>query len=78
MISNWKEDYITKSLFMISIGMEDYYNFTKNNPTADGSAQQAFVISVISRLRNNIEVSTFNFKVMRKLVSSILMIFVTL
>ncbi|CAN6928199.1 unnamed protein product [Brassica oleracea] len=55
MISNWKEDYITKSLFMISIGMEDYYNFTKNNPTADGSAQQAFVISVISRLRNNIE-----------------------
>ncbi|KAH0913887.1 hypothetical protein HID58_028333, partial [Brassica napus] len=41
MISNWKEDYIAKSLFMISI--------------ADASAQQAFVISVINRLKYNIE-----------------------
>lgn len=62
MISNWKEDYISKSLFMINIGTEDYYNFTKSNPTADASAQQAFVISVISGLRNNIQVSTFFLK----------------
>ncbi|RID49299.1 hypothetical protein BRARA_H00107 [Brassica rapa] len=55
MISNWKEDYIAKSLFMISIGMEDYYNFTKTTPEADASAQQAFVISVINRLKYNIE-----------------------
>lgn len=56
MISNWNESYIQKSLFMISIGMEDYLNFTKSNPTADGSAQEAFVTSVISRLKYNIEV----------------------
>ncbi|KAJ0242359.1 GDSL esterase/lipase 22 [Hirschfeldia incana] len=55
MMSNWKDDYIPKSLFMISIGMEDYLNFTKNNPTADGSAQEAFVTSVTSRLKYNIE-----------------------
>lgn len=55
MISNWNENYIQKSLFMISIGMEDYLNFTKSNPTADGSAQEAFVTSIISRLKYNIE-----------------------
>ncbi|CAH2036626.1 unnamed protein product [Thlaspi arvense] len=54
MLSNWKEDYITKSVFMISIGMEDYYNFTKTNPNADASAQQAFVVSVINRLKSDI------------------------
>ncbi|VVB00286.1 unnamed protein product [Arabis nemorensis] len=54
MISNWKEDYIQKSVFMIQIGTEDYYNFTKNNPNADISAQQAFVISVTNRLKNDI------------------------
>ncbi|XP_024005979.1 GDSL esterase/lipase At1g54020 isoform X2 [Eutrema salsugineum] len=55
MISNWKEDYIQKSLFMISIGMEDYYNFTKSNPNADASAQQAFVTSVTNRLKSDIK-----------------------
>ncbi|CAF2212710.1 GDSL esterase/lipase At1g54020-like [Brassica rapa] len=55
MISNWKEDDIPKSLFMISTGMEDYYNFTKTYPDADASAQQAYVISVINRLKYNLE-----------------------
>ncbi|WZZ62244.1 GDSL esterase/lipase ESM1-like [Brassica napus] len=45
MISTWSDDYIEKSLFMIYIGTEDYLNFTKTNPTATASAQQAFVIS---------------------------------
>ncbi|CAH8255599.1 unnamed protein product [Arabidopsis lyrata] len=54
MISNWKVDYIQKSVFMISIGMEDYYNFTKNNPNAEVSAQQAFVTSVTNRLKSDI------------------------
>ncbi|KFK23985.1 hypothetical protein AALP_AAs73856U000200 [Arabis alpina] len=52
--SNWTDSYIEKSMFMIYIGMEDYLNFTKFNPTADGSAQQAFVISVINRLQSDI------------------------
>ncbi|KAL1218909.1 GDSL esterase/lipase [Cardamine amara subsp. amara] len=53
MISNWKGDYLLKSVFMISIGMEDYYNFTKNNPNADASAQQAFAISVTNKLKKD-------------------------
>ncbi|CAN7028815.1 unnamed protein product [Brassica rapa subsp. trilocularis] len=40
---------------MISTGMEDYYNFTKTYPDADASAQQAYVISVINRLKYNLE-----------------------
>ena len=56
MRSNWYDDYILKSLFMIFMGMEDYLNFTKSNPTADGSAQEAFVTSVNSRLKYHIEV----------------------
>jgi len=55
MRSNWNDDYILKSLFMIFMGMEDYLNFTKSNPTADGSAQEAFVTSVNSRLKYHIE-----------------------
>lgn len=62
MISNWKGDYLLKSVFMISIGMEDYYNFTKNNPNADASSQQAFVISVTNKLKKDIGVSTFDIK----------------
>ncbi|CAN8288052.1 unnamed protein product [Cochlearia groenlandica] len=54
MITNWKEDYIQSSVFMISIGMEDYLNFTKNNPDADASSQHAFVTSVTNRLRTDI------------------------
>ncbi|VVA97594.1 unnamed protein product [Arabis nemorensis] len=54
MKSSWTDDYIEKSLFMIFIGTEDYLNFTKTNPTADASAQQAFVTSVINRLKNDI------------------------
>ncbi|CAF1934771.1 hypothetical protein Bca4012_074282 [Brassica carinata] len=54
MKSNWTDDYIEKSLFMIYIGTEDYLNFTKTNPTADASAQQAFVISVTNKLKNDI------------------------
>ncbi|ESQ48562.1 hypothetical protein EUTSA_v10020898mg [Eutrema salsugineum] len=54
MKSTWTDDYIEKSLFMIYIGTEDYLNFTKNNPTADASAQQAFVVSVTNRLKNDI------------------------
>ena len=57
MKSNWTDDYIEKSLFMIYIGTEDYLNFTKTNPTADASAQQAFVISVTNKLKNDIGVS---------------------
>lgn len=67
--SNWKEDYIHKSLFMISIGTEDYLNFTKNNPNADGSAQQAFVSSVTNRLKSDINVSPLNLKLIEKLVT---------
>ncbi|CAL9220794.1 unnamed protein product [Arabidopsis halleri] len=54
MKSNWNDSYIGKSLFMIYIGTEDYLNFTKANPTADASAQQAFVTSVTNRLKNDI------------------------
>lgn len=57
MKSNWTADYIEKSLFMIYIGTEDYLNFIKTNPTADASAQQAFVTSVTNRLKNDIGVS---------------------
>ncbi|ESQ48563.1 hypothetical protein EUTSA_v10020877mg [Eutrema salsugineum] len=54
MISKWTDDYIEKSVFMIYIGTEDYLNFTKTNPKADTSAQQAFVTSVTNRLKNDI------------------------
>ncbi|CAF2101517.1 GDSL esterase/lipase ESM1 [Brassica rapa] len=54
MISTWSEDYIEKSLFMIYIGTEDYLNFTKFNPTASASAQQAFVTSVTNKLKTDI------------------------
>ncbi|CAH8391857.1 unnamed protein product [Eruca vesicaria subsp. sativa] len=55
MKSTWTDDYIEKSLFMIYIGMEDYLNFSKTNPSAnDPSAQQAFVISVTNKLKNDI------------------------
>ncbi|KFK38778.1 hypothetical protein AALP_AA3G159100 [Arabis alpina] len=54
MKSKWTDDYIEKSLFMIYIGTEDYLNFTKTNPTADASAQQAFVTSVTNQLKNDI------------------------
>lgn len=55
--SNWNDSYIRQSLFMIYIGTEDYLNFTKTNPRADASAQQAFVTSVTNRLKNDIGVS---------------------
>jgi phospholipase/lecithinase/hemolysin len=55
MKSNWNDSYIEKSLFMIYIGTEDYLNFTKANPNADASAQQAFVTNVINRLKNDIK-----------------------
>ncbi|RID63718.1 hypothetical protein BRARA_E02699 [Brassica rapa] len=54
MISTWSEDYIEKSLFMIYIGTEDYLNFTKFNPTASASAQQAFVTSVTNKLKTDV------------------------
>ncbi|CAF1934791.1 unnamed protein product [Brassica napus] len=54
MISTWSDDYIEKSLFMIYIGTEDYLNFTKTNPTATASAQQAFVTSVTNKLKTDI------------------------
>ncbi|KAL0791890.1 hypothetical protein Bca101_008136 [Brassica carinata] len=52
--ANWNDDFIKQSLFMIYIGANDYFNFTKNNPNADASAQQAFVISVTNQLKNEI------------------------
>ncbi|KAH0873312.1 hypothetical protein HID58_070674 [Brassica napus] len=52
--SNWNEDFVKKTLFMIYIGANDYLNFTKNNPIADASAQQAFVTSVTNKLKNDI------------------------
>ncbi|CAN6997526.1 hypothetical protein IGI04_018851 [Brassica rapa subsp. trilocularis] len=52
--SNWNDDFVKKSLFMIYIGANDYLNFTKNNPIADASAQQAFVTSVTNKLKNDI------------------------
>ncbi|KAJ0250497.1 GDSL esterase/lipase 22 [Hirschfeldia incana] len=52
--TNWNDDFVKKSLFMIYIGANDYLNFTKNNPNADASAQQAFVTSVTNKLRNDI------------------------
>ncbi|KAF8049695.1 hypothetical protein N665_2144s0002 [Sinapis alba] len=55
MISSWTDDYIGKSVFMIFIGMEDYLNYTKTNPTADGSHQAAFVSTVTNTLKSNIE-----------------------
>ena len=39
---------------MIYIGANDYLNFSKNNPNADASAQQAFVTSVTNKLKNDI------------------------
>lgn len=52
--ANWNDDFVAKSVFMIYIGANDYLNFTKNNPTADASAQQAFVTSVTNKLKNDI------------------------
>ncbi|KAL0864214.1 hypothetical protein Bca101_043332 [Brassica carinata] len=52
--SNWNDDFVKKSPFMIYIGANDYLNFTKNNPNADASAQQAFVTSVTNKLKNDI------------------------
>ncbi|CAH2036625.1 unnamed protein product [Thlaspi arvense] len=52
--ANWNDDFIKKSVFMIYIGANDYLNFTKNNPNADASAQQAFVTSVTNKLKNDI------------------------
>ena len=57
MISTWSDDYIEKSLFMIYIGTEDYSNFTKFNPTASASAQQASVTSVTNKLKTDVGVS---------------------
>ncbi|KAJ0250496.1 hypothetical protein HA466_0138200 [Hirschfeldia incana] len=54
MKSNWNDDLIKKSAFLIYIGANDYLNFTKNNPNADASAQQAFVTSVTNKLKNDI------------------------
>ncbi|CAA7018488.1 unnamed protein product [Microthlaspi erraticum] len=51
---NWNDDFIKRSLFMIYIGANDYLNFTKNNPVADASAQQAFVTSVTNQLKSDI------------------------
>ncbi|VVB00287.1 unnamed protein product [Arabis nemorensis] len=55
MRANWDDELIRKSLFMIYIGANDYLNFTKNNPNADASAQQAFVTSVTNKLKNDIK-----------------------
>ncbi|ESQ30015.1 hypothetical protein EUTSA_v10011623mg [Eutrema salsugineum] len=52
--ANWNDDFIKKSVFMIYVGANDYLNFTKNNPNADASAQQAFVTSVTNKLKNDI------------------------
>ncbi|CAA0293455.1 GDSL lipase/esterase [Arabidopsis suecica] len=52
--ANWNDDFVKKSVFMIYIGANDYLNFTKNNPNADASAQQAFVTSVTNKLKNDI------------------------
>ncbi|KAL0715223.1 hypothetical protein Bca4012_064545 [Brassica carinata] len=52
--ANWKDAFITQSVFMIYIGANDYLNFTKNNPNADASAQQAFVTSVTNQLKSDI------------------------
>ncbi|KAL1218908.1 Inactive GDSL esterase/lipase-like protein 23 [Cardamine amara subsp. amara] len=52
--ANWNDDFIKKSVFLIYIGANDYLNFTKNNPKADASAQQAFVTSVTNKLKNDI------------------------
>ncbi|CAN8303183.1 unnamed protein product [Cochlearia groenlandica] len=52
--TNWKDDFINKSLFMIYIGANDYLNFTKQNPKADASAQQAFVTTVTNKLKNDV------------------------
>ncbi|XP_010542360.1 PREDICTED: inactive GDSL esterase/lipase-like protein 23 [Tarenaya hassleriana] len=53
-MGNWNDDFLSKSLFIFYIGADDYLNFTKNNPAADASAQQAFVTSVISKLRQDL------------------------
>ncbi|CAL9218899.1 unnamed protein product [Arabidopsis halleri] len=52
--ANWNDDFLKKSVFMIYVGANDYLNFTKNNPNADASAQQAFVTSVTNKLKNDI------------------------
>jgi len=52
--ANWNDDFVKKSVFMIYIGANDYLNFTKNNPNADASTQQAFVTSVTNKLKNDI------------------------
>lgn len=57
MKSIWTDDYIGKSLFMIYIGTEDYLNFTKANPKADGTAQHTIVTLVTNQLKNDIGVS---------------------
>ncbi|CAH8356937.1 unnamed protein product [Eruca vesicaria subsp. sativa] len=55
MKTNWSDAYIKQSLFMIYIGMEDYLNFSKTNPSAnDPSAQQAFVVTVTNKLKSDI------------------------
>lgn len=54
MKENWNDELLHKSLFMIYIGANDYLNFTKKNPNADASAQQAFVTSVTNKLKNDI------------------------
>ncbi|CAN6929066.1 hypothetical protein Bca4012_098971 [Brassica carinata] len=54
MKANWNDDFIKKSAFLIYIGANDYLNFSKNNPNADASAQQAFVTSVTNKLKNDI------------------------
>ncbi|CAN8288050.1 unnamed protein product [Cochlearia groenlandica] len=51
---NWNDDFIKKSVFMIYIGANDYLNFTKTNPKADATAQQAFVTSVTNKLKSDI------------------------
>ncbi|CAN8321883.1 unnamed protein product [Cochlearia groenlandica] len=52
--NNWNDAFIKGSVFMIYIGANDYLNFTKANPSADASAQQAFVTSVTNKLKSDI------------------------
>ncbi|KFK35669.1 hypothetical protein AALP_AA4G021700 [Arabis alpina] len=54
MKTNWNDELLGKSLFMIYVGANDYLNFSKNNLNADASAQQAFVTSVTNKLKNDI------------------------
>ncbi|XP_010552198.1 PREDICTED: inactive GDSL esterase/lipase-like protein 23 [Tarenaya hassleriana] len=50
----WNDDYLSKSLFLFYIGTEDYLDFAKKNPSADSSAQQAFVTSVVSKIKQDL------------------------